>query len=129
MNILDENILADQRLLLSGWRVPFRQIGYEIGNQGMEDEEIIPLLLALSRPTLFPMDRDFYDPALRHRKYSLVYLPVKQSEAALFIRRVLRHRELRTKASRMGKVIRASHSGLAIWSLHAKQELFVGWSD
>src|SRR5213592_2777024 len=118
MNILDENILADQRQLLSAWRVPFRQIGYEVGQKGMTDEEIVPVLLRLPRPSFFTMDRDFYDPALRHGRYCLVYLDLKQSEAAIFIRRVLRHPELRTKTARMGKVIRASHSGMAMWILH-----------
>jgi hypothetical protein len=42
MNILDENILKDQRILLLNWGVPVRQIGYEVGRKGMKDEEIIP---------------------------------------------------------------------------------------
>ena len=42
MNILDENILEDQRQLLLNWRVPFRQISYEVGRKGMKDDEIIP---------------------------------------------------------------------------------------
>lgn len=129
MNVLDENILANQRLLLSGWRVPYRQIGREVGRKGMDDEEIIPLLLTLSRPTFFTLDHDFYDPGLCHRKYCLVHLDLKQSEAALFIRRILRHPDLRTKTSRMGKVIRASHAGLAIWTARARQGAFVRWHE
>jgi len=53
MNILDENILESQRQLLIRWRIPFRQIGYEIGQKGMDDEEILPLLLTLRQPTFF----------------------------------------------------------------------------
>lgn len=53
MNILDENILESQRQLLLRWKISFRQIGYEIGRKGMNDEEIIPLLLALRQPTFF----------------------------------------------------------------------------
>ena len=44
MNILDENIINSQRLLLLDWRIPVRQIGFEIGRKGMQDAEIIPLL-------------------------------------------------------------------------------------
>lgn len=39
MIILDENILEDQRRLLMSWRVPFRQIGHEVGRKGMKDSE------------------------------------------------------------------------------------------
>ena len=89
MNILDENILESQRQLLLKWRVPFRQIGYEVGRKGMTDDEIIPFLLGLRQPTLFTIDRHFYKRSLCHARYGLVYLDVAQSEAAIFIRRVL----------------------------------------
>lgn len=129
MNILDENILEDQRQLLRNWRVPLRQIGYEAGWKGMQDEEIISFLLSLRRPTLFTLDRDFYQRDLCHARYSLVYLDVRQSETAIFVRRVLRHRDLATHAKRMGTVIRASHTRVAVWRLHADQEVHLGWAD
>lgn len=54
MNVLDENITADQRELLRQWKIRTLQIGQELGRQGMKDEqEIIPLLLQLSRPCFF----------------------------------------------------------------------------
>jgi hypothetical protein len=128
VNILDENVLEDQRQLLRNWRVPLRQIGYEAGWKGMQDEEIISFLLGLRRPTLFTLDRDFYQRGLCHARYSLVYLDVKQSEAAIFVRRVLRHRDLDTPAKRMGTVVRASHTRVAVWRLHADQEVHLGWA-
>lgn len=93
MNILDENILEDQRQLLLNWRVSFRQISYEVGWKGMKDDEIIPFLLTFRQPTLFTVDRDFYRRELCHAQYSLVYLDVAQSEAAAFMRRLLRQIE------------------------------------
>jgi hypothetical protein len=112
VNILDENILESQRQLLRKWGVPFRQIGYEIGRMGMKDDEIIPFLLSLRNPTLFTIDRHFYKRTLCHTRYGLVYLNVGQSEAAIFVRRLLRHPEFDTQAKRMGTVIRASQQGL-----------------
>lgn len=44
MNLLDENFPDDQRDLLRRLGVPVRQIGCEVGNFGMCDDEIIPLL-------------------------------------------------------------------------------------
>jgi len=38
----DENILASQRQLLRGHRVPVCHIGYDVGRKGMKDDEIIP---------------------------------------------------------------------------------------
>jgi hypothetical protein len=38
MNILDEQILETQRQLLRSWRIPVRQIGYDIGRKGLKDK-------------------------------------------------------------------------------------------
>ena len=45
MIVIDENFPESQRQLLRGWRIPIRQIGYEVGRKGMKDDEIIALLL------------------------------------------------------------------------------------
>jgi hypothetical protein len=127
MNILDENILKDQRELLLGWRVRIRQIGYDIGRKGMTDEEIIPLLLQSRRPTFFTLDFDFYKPDLCHARYCLVCMAVRQDEAAVFTRRLLRHKEFNTQAKRMGKVIRLSPVILSVWQLHTEEEIHYDW--
>jgi hypothetical protein len=127
MNVLDENVLASQRHLLRGWRIPFRQIAHEIGRQGMDDDEIIPLLHGLRQPTFFTLDDDFYKRNLCHARYCLVYLNVRHSEAAIFVRRLLRHPEFDTQTKRMGAVIRVSHAGLSVWRLHAEEETFIEW--
>ena len=59
MNILDENIINNQCQLLRSWRIPFRQIGFSIGRQGLQDKGIISLLHTLRRPTFFTRDDDF----------------------------------------------------------------------
>lgn len=127
MNVLDENVLKGQRQLLHQWHIPFRQIGYDIGRMGMKDDEIIPLLLQLRRPTFFTLDFDFYQRRLCHSRYCLVCLDIEQKKTALFVRRVLRYTGFNTKAKRMGRVIRVSAAGLHVWRLHAEQEVFVPW--
>jgi hypothetical protein len=129
VNILDENVLADQRELLQHWKIPFRQIGHEVGWSGMTDEEIVPLLRSLRRPTLFTLDTDFYDRELVHARYGLVCLDVQQSETALFIRRVLRHSSFDTQAKRLGVVMRVMHTGVVFWRLHAQRAARVAWKD
>lgn len=74
MNILDENIPEGQRHLLRSWRVQAKQIGHDIGRQGMKDEEIIPFLHQLHHTTFFTRDAGFYYRQLSHANYCLVIL-------------------------------------------------------
>jgi len=127
MIVIDENFPQNQRQLLRGWRVRFRQIGHELGRRGMTDDDIIPLLVGLNGATFFSLDDDFYDVELCHGAYALVCLDVGQYEAAAFTRRVLRHPQLNTKAKRRGKVIRVTHAGLALWELHGSTERRLAW--
>ncbi len=127
MNVLDEDIPKGQRLLLESWRVRVRQIGVHIGHRGMADEAIPPMLLHLRRLTFFTRDEGFYDRSLCHPGYSLVYLDVNKYEAAVFIRRVLRQRDLNTQAKRMGTVVRVSAAGLWVWRVHASRAARLMW--
>ena len=128
MIILDENILDGQRLLLERWRLAPRQIGVHFGRKGLKDEEIVVLLRKQHSPTFFTRDADFYHPDLRHRSYCLVVTSVGQNEVATFIRRFLRHADFDTRAKRMGRVVRVSHAGLAVWLLRAQTETHNAWS-
>ena len=127
MNVLDENIPDNQRQLLHSWRIRVRQIGHEIGRQGMKDEGIIPLLHRIRSVTFFTRDLGFYHRDLCHADYCLVCLAVGQYEAASFIRRFLRHPAFNTQAKRMAKVIRVTHTGMRIWQPHAEQEDELMW--
>ncbi|HZO26967.1 MAG TPA: hypothetical protein VFH48_13375 [Chloroflexota bacterium] len=90
----------------------------------MQDPEILTLLHALRRPTLFTLDWDFSGRRLCHPGYCLVYLYVRRQDAATYVRRVLRHPEFNTQAKRMGAVIQASESGLRVWRRNEDEQLF-----
>ena len=47
--------------------------------------------------------------------------------AATFVRRLLSHAQFKTKAKRMGTVIKVSHAGLSLWRLHAEKEVRMTW--
>ena len=128
MNILDENISKSQRQLLESWRISIKQIGVNTGHSGMKDEQIISFLQRLRRPTFFARDDGFFKPQLCHIRYGLIYLNVEKSEAAIFIRRLLKHAEFSTQAKRMGNVVRVSHAGLACWRLHSSEEMHFKWA-
>ncbi len=125
MNLLDENIREDQRALLQRWRIPVGQIGVDTGRKGMQDEEIIPFLHTLRDVTFFTRDLGFVDRKLCHPRYCLVCLAVGKDEVAVFVRRVLRHPELDTKAKRMGMVVRVSHVGLTLWRHNVPKATYI----
>ena len=127
MNLLDENIVVEQRQLLRSWRLRVRQIGREVGRAGMTDQEIIPFLHRLGGVTFFTRDEDFYRRDLCHSSYCLVHLAVGESDVAGFVRRFLRHPLFNTQAKRLGRVIRVSQTGIRVWRLHAELEQAVGW--
>jgi hypothetical protein len=99
MNLLDENIPEQQRQLLRQWRIRTNQIGQDIGRQGMKDDEIVPLLHSLSRPTFFTRDAGFDRREACHPSYCMVWLDLDPDLVASFIQRLLRPRAFRTRAA------------------------------
>jgi hypothetical protein len=112
VNVLDENITRDQADLLQSWRIRFRSISRDLGAQGLADDNIIPLLLRLKKPTLLTRDGDFFDRSLAHRSYALVWFDIDRNETAFFIRRFLRDRRFRRTSQRLGKVFRVHDHGI-----------------
>lgn len=129
MNVLDENIREDQRVLLRSWRIRVSQIGSDIGRKGMKDEQhILPLLQQLNRPTFFTRDLGFFDQRHCHSQYCIICLEVRQREVAAFVRRILRHKAFNTKAKRMGTIIRATTKEIRVLRAHGAREEVFRWN-
>lgn len=128
MNLLDENSPADQAALLREWRIPCRQIGHGVARVGTQDADIIPLLHQLRRVTLFTLDEDFHKRRLCHPAYCLAWLDVRADDAALTVRRFLRHPRFDSEAKRMGLVARLSDTGIHFWQRNQTAKQHVGWS-
>jgi predicted nuclease of predicted toxin-antitoxin system len=128
VNVLDENIPRDQADLLRQAGIRFRSISRDLGYQGISDEDIVPLLLRLKQPTLLTRDEDFHARRLAHPRYALVWLDVEVEETAFFIVRFLSHPLFRTKAQRLGKVLRVHPQGIDCWSKHSGGTAHVAWS-
>ena len=130
MIVLDENVPEDQAQLLRSWRIRVRQIGHDIAEQGLKDEQdILPLLRTLRRPTFVTRDLDFFDQRFRHSKYALVCMAVSQNEVARFARRFLSHPSFDTQAKRMGTVLRAGPTDLRVWRLRANRIERIAWNE
>jgi hypothetical protein len=128
VNILDENIVEDECRSLRSRRVHVRHIGHDISHKGIKDQEIVPLLHRLRRPTLFSHDTRFFNRRLCHPSYCLVYLDVPENAAAVYVRRVLRHPLLNTQVKRMGTVVRASSADIRLLRRHGDEEILT-WPD
>ncbi len=129
MIILDENIPESQWQLLRSWRIRALLIGRDISEKGITDENLASFLIQQPRPTFFTRDEGFYDKTLCHARYCLVYLAVRPNESASFVRRLLRHPLFKTRAQRLGAVIRVSSAGLQVWRLRESRAILFSWSD
>ena len=129
MIILDESIDEQQQKQLLRRRIRAFRIGNDIGRAGMQDEEIIPFLRTLRRPTFFAWDSDFYHKRLCSNHFCLVYLNVRVSEITQYIRRLLRHPEFKTWAQRKGRVVRLAPSGISVWQIRVPRLKRYGWND
>jgi hypothetical protein len=125
--VLDENIFESQRAQLLKWRMSVRQIGYDVGRKGMSDDEIIPLLRRLQRPTFFTRDADFFARGLCSDRFCLSFLDVKSLLAADYIRRFLRHSDFLTWTRRKGCVTRVAPSGISVWRPQARRVARYQW--
>lgn len=128
MILLDHNIPEGQAEQLRRWRVHFRQIGFEVGRPEWDDqEEVLRYLHAAKQVTFFTRDLGFFRRRLCHQNYCLVALTVPVLETASYIRRLLRHPVLKTKAKRQGKVVRVSTEKIALWQTGQERLLSIGW--
>lgn len=86
------------------------------------DDRVPQILLTLDRPTFVTIDGDFWDRRLCHSRYCILYFSLATADQGKLpdqLRRLLRKSEFRTRAGRMGKVIRAAPSAIDYWE-HAR---------
>ena len=129
MNLLDENIPLDQRDVLRAWGIKCRVIGQDIAELSVGDDNILKLLHHVKQPTFFTRDQHFFKRSLCHRHYCLVWLNLVPEEAALYVRRFLRHPRFAIHAKRLGVVARAHHDGVHFWQRNRDALQTVGWAE
>jgi predicted nuclease of predicted toxin-antitoxin system len=98
-----------------------------LGAWGAKDPDIIPLLHRHRKTTFFTLDKDFFDSALCHQAYSLVWLDVRADDAAHFTRRFLKHPRFDAQAKRMAIVARVHHEGIDFWLRHRAAMQRANW--
>jgi hypothetical protein len=58
-----------------------------------------------------------------------VWLDLYDGDAAIFVRRFLRHPEFYTQARRMGKVVHVHLGGVDYWQVGKERRMFVKWIE
>jgi hypothetical protein len=127
MILLDENIRQDQGILLRKWRIRCRFLIEEFAPSGIQDPDIIPILLRLKHPVFFTHDQDFFKRDLVHAEYCLVWLDVFDGEAAGYLHSFLKLPLFDTAAKRIGVVARVRINGIQFWHKNFPRLLRAPW--
>lgn len=131
MLVTDENISELEVWRLREWRIHVRQIGTDVADLSVGDDDILPALHRLKQPTFFTRDGDFWKPHLRHPGYCLVFIdvPDREGEVATMIRRFLNHPAFDTHAKRAGKVVRLHADEIHYWCAGHGPKRVEPWPD
>ena len=128
MIVLDEQLLGrDLEHLIARWyRGAVRFITDLRPHTVIKDDGIPELLSQQSQPTFITInERDFWRKAMANRRHCIVCFPLPDSrvrEISESLRSLLRQPELRTKAQRMGKVIRVTSEEFRYYSVGHRRE-------
>jgi hypothetical protein len=88
------------------------------------------LLRELRQPTFVTIDAGFWDKKLCNSKYCILYFDLHTKQQALLprmLRELLRLPEFRTKAARMGKVVRVRFLHIDYWQINDEQRIQIKW--
>jgi hypothetical protein len=128
--ILDEQ-MDRQRVLypLRAW-IPATTVTDLFPNEVIKDDRIPTILRQLKQPTFVTIDAGFWRKKLCDPRYCLVYFALTEDQQNLIpvlLRRLLRHPEFKSKAVRMGKVIRMSRTRIDYWQWGDDRIHHLGW--
>lgn len=126
-HIFDENFPAGAMQKIREQISSVVQIGQDWGKSGWLDvEEILPQLHG-TKATFHTLDGGFFKRRYRHESYGVVYYDVVEHEVEFWIIKFLRHRDFKTHAQRLGKIVKVAPAKLTVWALHQSQVMKIEW--
>lgn len=124
MIVLDEQLLGrGLELEIARWyRGPVRFI-IDLRPQTIVKDDAVPALLrGQSRPTFVTInERDFWHTVRADDRYCVVCFTLSDlrvKEIPALLRALFSHADLRTKAKRVGKVVRVTDQGISYYTAH-----------
>jgi len=131
MIIFDENV-HQQRLMetVAAW-YHGRVVSITALRSGtiIRDDAIPTLLQRMRQPTFMTTNvTDFWRRVPAHSRYSIVCVALpnnRLSELPPLLRRLFNVSEFKTKARRMGKVVRVSHRQIHYYAMHAEHIIHI----
>jgi hypothetical protein len=94
------------------------------------DDRVPEILLTLKRPTFVTIDHHFWNRYWCHLNYCVLYFWLRDIEQVLIpgmLRTLLHLAEFRTRASRMGKVVRVGKTAIDYWEYKAPSIRRISW--
>ena len=127
MIVLDEQLLGRglERDMAQWYRGTVQFITDLCPHTIIKDEAIPVLLRRQAQPTFVTInERDFWRKVVTDQRYCIVCFVLSDArvrEIPLALRALLRRPELRTKAQRMGKIIRVTNNDLSYYTFSDRQ--------
>jgi hypothetical protein len=118
--VLDEH-LGDSEVLesLRRWISAVKIIDL-VPDETLKDDRLLQFLRRQKQPTFVTLDAGFFHKNLCDRRYCLIYCVVlhqQQNSIPGLLRQLFRLPEFKTKAVRMGSVVRVSGDQVEFWRL------------
>lgn len=129
--LVDEHLSRTEVLVpLQGW-ISAQKIEDLVPNETLKDDRILKILQSQRQPTFVTLDADFYHKKYRDRRSCLIHIVLPHQEQyrlPAFLRKLFRVPEFKTKAARMGKVMRVSEGRIDIWQVGNEKRPTMIWT-
>ena len=97
-------------------------------DETLKDDRIFQILRKQKQPTFITLDAGYFHKHRCDRRYCLMYFVVprqQQNRIPAVLRQVLRLSIFKTKAARMGKVVRVSEGKIEFWQVGSERKSIV----
>jgi hypothetical protein len=128
--VLDEHLSREEVLEpLRPWR-SIQKIEDLAPHETLKDDRILQILRRQQQPTFITLDGGFFLRRHCDPRYCLLYFVIprqQQSHLPDLLRRLFRLPAFKTKAARMGKVVRISSERIEFWQVGEEKKQMLSW--
>lgn len=129
--ILDEQLAVSEVISPLQKRLKIQRLVELRPGERILDDRIPEILLTLTKPTLITLDSDFWRMDLCHADYSIFYFALREDDQDQVPKLLLKSLKLdpfKTRAKRMGKVVRIAKARIQYWKCGSNILHTVRWN-